>query len=120
MLANNKRVEGNLVEECQMGSGSEELIEDLCSCADSSEEVEGEGDRQEDVSRDVESNLCGNDWIDLCELGAPDVADNKEETELLKQDILSDSTLQTCRSLANRKERGYLGKWLIVSETNGA
>ncbi len=100
-------MEGNLVEECQMGSGSEELIEDLCSCADSLEEIEGEGDRQEDVSRDVESNLCGNDWIDLCELGAPDVADNKEETELLKQEIMSDPTLQTCRSLANRKERGY-------------
>ncbi len=56
-----------------MGSGSEELIGSWCSCADSSE-VEGEDDRQEDMLRNVESNLCGNDWIGLCEPGAPDVA----------------------------------------------
>ncbi len=50
------------VECCEMGSVSEELIGSWCSCADSSEEVEGEGDRQEDMLRNVESwNLCGND-----------------------------------------------------------
>ncbi len=36
-----------------MGPGSEELIGSWCSCADSSEEVEGEGDRQEDMLRNV-------------------------------------------------------------------
>ncbi len=71
-----------------MGSGSEELIGSWCSCADSSEEIEEEGDRQEDMLRNVESNLCDNDWIGLCELGAPDVADNKEETEQLEQEIM--------------------------------
>ncbi len=38
--------------------------------------------------RNVESNLCGNDWIGLCEPGAPDVADNEEETEQLEQEIM--------------------------------
>ncbi len=84
----NECMDGDLVEECEMGSGSEELIGSWCSCADSSEEVEGEGDRQEDMLRIVESNLCGNDWIGLCELGAPNVADNKEETEQLEQEIM--------------------------------
>ncbi len=47
-------MDSDLVEECEMGSGSEELIGSWCSCADSSEEVEGEGDRQEDMLRNVE------------------------------------------------------------------
>ncbi len=84
----NECMDGDLVEECEMGSVSEELIGSWCSCADSSEEVEWEGDRQEDMLRNVESNLCGNDWIGLCELGAPDVADNKEETEQLEQETM--------------------------------
>ncbi len=32
----NKCMDGDLVEECEMGSGSEELIGSLCRCADSS------------------------------------------------------------------------------------
>ncbi len=47
--------------------------------------------------KNVESNLCGNGSIDWCELGAPHVADNKD-TEQLKQEFMSDSTLQTYRS----------------------
>ncbi len=38
--------------------------------------------------RNVESNLCGNDWIGLCGLGAADVANNTEETEQLEQEIM--------------------------------
>ncbi len=49
----NECMDGDLVEECEMGSGSEELIGSWCSCTDSSEEVEGEGDRQEDMLRNV-------------------------------------------------------------------
>ncbi len=63
-----------------MGSGSEELIGSWCSCADSSEEVEGEGDRQEDMLRNVEVICVGNYAV---------------------------PTLQTCSSLADRKERDY-------------
>ncbi len=49
----NEYMDCDLVEECEMGSGSEELIGSWCSCADSSDEVEGEGDRQEDMLRNV-------------------------------------------------------------------
>ena len=40
------------------------------------------------------------------ELGMPNVI-NSDECEQLKSDVLSDSTLSTCRALADKKERGY-------------
>ncbi len=77
----------------------------------------------------VDSNLCGNDWIGLCEPGAPDVG-NVEVICVVMIGLVCVSQvhqmlltirkrlsswnrklcsfhLQTCSSLADRKERDY-------------